>query len=54
MPIMLGAVVLAMWNTPMSPVISTGAPISSMHSRAAAATGSSSSLTNPPGKHQSP
>src|ERR1700674_2982006 len=38
----------------MSPVSSTGAVISSRHSRTAATAGSSSSLTNPPGRHQSP
>jgi hypothetical protein len=54
MPTMLGAVDLGMWYTPINAVISIGTPISSMHSRAAAPAGASSSLTKPPGKHHSP
>jgi hypothetical protein len=51
---MLGASVFAMWKTPISPVTSTAALISSKHSRTAATAGSSLSFTNPPGKHHRP
>jgi hypothetical protein len=48
------AAVLATWYTPSSCVNSTAAQISSRHSLTAAPAGSSSWLTKPPGRHQSP